>query len=91
MSGLLYWVCFVGVAAARTSTSRAVCAIRARRHHIMAATRALVSLIFHHPIPILKAQKRLLRVQELIGPLFFYVLEGSGHDVPNSEFLRTTE
>ncbi|KAF2711079.1 hypothetical protein K504DRAFT_376174 [Pleomassaria siparia CBS 279.74] len=75
LSGVLYWVASVGSAAARTpetmnmphmprngSQARA---IWIRRNMVMFATRSLLMLFFEHPIPILVAQKKLLKVQEL--------------------------
>jgi hypothetical protein len=77
MSGVLYWVCCVGAAAARTPTSINISqtprsrseayATWVRRCLIMYGTRVLIILIFQHPLPILQAQKRLLKVQALIG------------------------
>jgi hypothetical protein len=73
MAGVLYWVCTVGAAAARTPTLsprpqyRRPCSFRIRQCLTMYSMRALVVLVFKHPIPILLSQKRLLRVQELIG------------------------
>ena len=76
MSGVLYWVCLVGAAAARTPasikmsqmpTSRSEAyAIWVRRCLIMSSTRAMIVLIFKHPLPIIHAQKRMLKVQALI-------------------------
>ncbi|KAF2024728.1 hypothetical protein EK21DRAFT_78108, partial [Setomelanomma holmii] len=77
MSGVLYWVSAVGAAAARTAatmdmTQRArfrdeEYSVWVRRCLIMSSTRTMIVLIFRHPTPILIAQKRLLKVQELIG------------------------
>ncbi|KAF1952055.1 hypothetical protein CC80DRAFT_495657 [Byssothecium circinans] len=77
MSGVFYWVTAVGAAAARTPVttntySRPVSQSEAyttwiRRCLMMFATRAMIILVFQHPIPINLAQKRLLKVQELIG------------------------
>lgn len=77
MSGVLYWICMVGAAAARTPASIAMTqaprsrseayATWVRRCLIMFATRTMILLIFKHPIPVVMAQKRLLKVQELIG------------------------
>jgi hypothetical protein len=77
LSGVLYWVASVGAAAARTpatinmsqtpkSRSHAH-AIWIRRCLIMHATRPLLLLVFQHPIPIIMAQKNLLKVQKLTG------------------------
>ncbi|KAF2865634.1 hypothetical protein BDV95DRAFT_554195 [Massariosphaeria phaeospora] len=77
MSGVLYWVASVGAAAARapasinilqTPMSRSEAYTTwVRRCMIMYATRSMILLIFRHPIPVVTAQKRLLKVQELIG------------------------
>lgn len=77
MSGVLYWVAIVGAAAARTpitinmnqkDRSRSDArAIWIRRCLIMHATRPLLLLVFQHPLPIIMAQKQLLKVQELTG------------------------
>ncbi|RMZ67192.1 tachykinin family [Pyrenophora seminiperda CCB06] len=74
MCGVLYWVCMVGAVAARspdTVNVQRVCteakAMRIRRCLILTSLRVMVVLIFHHPMPVLQAQKRLLKVQELIG------------------------
>ncbi|KAF2179054.1 hypothetical protein K469DRAFT_597534, partial [Zopfia rhizophila CBS 207.26] len=77
MSGVLYWAAAVGAAAARTpasinmsqtpKTRNEAYATWVRRCLIMFATRAMILLVFEHPLPILAAQKRLLRVQELIA------------------------
>ncbi|KAF2269056.1 hypothetical protein CC78DRAFT_336276 [Lojkania enalia] len=77
MSGVLYWAAMVGAAAARTpstlklsqtSWSRSEAyAIWVRRCLIMIATRAMIILVFQHPLPVVCAQKRMLRVQQLIG------------------------
>ncbi|KAF2118770.1 hypothetical protein BDV96DRAFT_487720 [Lophiotrema nucula] len=77
MSGVLYWVALVGSAAARSPTSLNMShaprsrseayAAWVRRCLIMFATRCQILLVFSHPLPIIYAQKRLLRVQELIG------------------------
>lgn len=83
MSGVLYWVCAVGAAAARTATTVNMSqksryrdeayAVWVRRCLIMTSTRTVIVLIFQHPTPLLLAQKRLLKVQDLIGrrPLGF--------------------
>lgn len=85
MSGVLYWVTAVGAAAARRPATMDLSprvrfwqeeySIWVRRCLTMHSTRAMIVLIFRHPIPILLAQKRLMRVQELLGisvhqPLF---------------------
>lgn len=77
MAGVFYWVSAVGAAAARTpvtintyqrpSSRSDAYATWVRRCLMMFATRAMIVLVFQHPLPILKAQKRLLQVQGLIG------------------------
>jgi hypothetical protein len=77
MSGVFYWVTMVGAAAARTPVnidmySRPSCASEAyatwvRRCLIMFATRAMILLLFEHPLPLILAEKKLLKVQELLG------------------------
>jgi hypothetical protein len=77
MSGTFYLVTSIGAAAARSpaairtsqqpqSQSDAY-AIWVRRSLTMYSMRAMAILVFEHPIPIILSQKRLLRVQELIG------------------------
>jgi len=77
MSGTLYWVTAVGAAAARTPVTLDVSAkprlrddefaLWVRRCLIMFSTRTMVILNFQYAEPVLKTQKKLLRVQELIG------------------------
>jgi hypothetical protein len=77
MAGVLYWVCAVGAAAARTPAALDEslqflprCAsdqVWVRRCLVMHATRTMLILIFQHPTPMIMAQKKLLQVQELIG------------------------
>jgi hypothetical protein len=77
MTGVLYWVCAVGAAAARMPSTIDMTAqarlqneaysVWVRRCLIMTSTRTMIVLIFQHPVPMLIAQKRLLKVQELIG------------------------
>ncbi|KAF2688893.1 hypothetical protein K458DRAFT_385057 [Lentithecium fluviatile CBS 122367] len=77
MSGVFYWVNTVGAAAARTSVNidfyeRPTCANDAyatwvRRCLIMFATRAMILILFEHPLPLIMAEKKLLKVQELLG------------------------
>jgi hypothetical protein len=77
MSGVLYWVSIVAAAAARTPASinmsrtprsrSEAYATWVRRCLIMFATRTMIILIFEHPLPMIMAQKKLLKVQELIG------------------------
>ena len=76
MVGVLYWICTVGAAAARSPRLSGLsqrlpysttCKFRVRQCLTMFSVRAHVILIFNHPIPILLSQKKLLRVQELIG------------------------
>jgi hypothetical protein len=77
MSGVFYWVTSVGAAVARApaaidtshqpqsqSEAYAVCL---RRCVTMYSMRAMTILIYEHPVPVLLSQKRLLRVQKLIG------------------------
>jgi hypothetical protein len=77
MSGVFHWVTSVGAAAARApaaidtshqpqSRSEAH-AVWVRRCLTMYSMRAMTILIFEHPIPVLLSQKRLLRVEKLIG------------------------
>ncbi|KAF1844844.1 uncharacterized protein K460DRAFT_405124 [Cucurbitaria berberidis CBS 394.84] len=76
MSGVLYWVCSVGAAAARTPASINMAqqsrflshgyAVWIRRSLIMFSTRAMIVLVFQHPLPVILAQRRLLKVQKLI-------------------------
>lgn len=77
MAGVLYWVSLVGAAAGRNVVSlnmsmeptrpRAEAyATWVRRCFIMFATRAMIILIFQHPLPIVLAQKKMLKVQELL-------------------------
>ena len=76
MVGVLYWICTVGAAAARSPRLSGLsqrlpysttCKFRIRQCLTMFSVRAHIILIFNHPIPILLSQKKLLRVQELIG------------------------
>lgn len=76
MAGVLYWICTIGAAAARSpglsDMSQQVpysttCKFRVRQCLTMFSVRAQLILVFKHPIPILLSQKKLLRVQELIG------------------------
>ncbi|KAH7073642.1 hypothetical protein BKA63DRAFT_491628 [Paraphoma chrysanthemicola] len=77
MSGVLYWVCVVGAAAARSPATIDMTAktrlhddahaVWIRRCLIMLSTRTMIVLVFQHPQPVLTAQKRLLKVQELIA------------------------
>jgi hypothetical protein len=77
MSGVLYWVSLVGAAAARTPISLKMSmepsrprseaySTWVRRCFIMFATRAMIILIFQHPLPIILAQRKMLKVQELL-------------------------
>ncbi|KAH7089790.1 hypothetical protein FB567DRAFT_521560 [Paraphoma chrysanthemicola] len=80
MSGVLYWVCLVGAAASRSPATMDMTAkirlhddahaVWIRRCLIMVSTRTMIVLVFQHPQPVLIAQRRLLKVQELItiGP-----------------------
>lgn len=77
MSGVFYWVCALGAAAARatvvvdtTKSNRSKeeeKRLWVRRCFVMHATRAMIVLILQHPIPVLTAQQTLLKVQELVG------------------------
>jgi len=76
MAGVLYWICTVGAAAARSPhlsdlsqrlPYSTTCKFRVRQCLTMFSSRAQFILVFKHPIPILLSQKKLLRVQELIG------------------------
>ncbi|KAF2129053.1 hypothetical protein P153DRAFT_30916 [Dothidotthia symphoricarpi CBS 119687] len=81
MSGVFYWVSAVGAAAARTPTAIDMTqqpelrgeayAMWVRRCLIMFSTRTVIVVVFKHPIPLIMAQKRLLKVQELIGSYSF--------------------
>lgn len=77
LSGVLYWVTAVGAAASRTpltvkmmnqpSFREESYMVWVRRCLIMFSTRTMIVLIFQHPIPIILAQRKLLKVQALIG------------------------
>ncbi|KAL7777134.1 hypothetical protein CFE70_007557 [Pyrenophora teres f. teres 0-1] len=78
MSGVLYWVCTVGAVAARSPTTldmkrrqsptaTEAKAMWIRRCLTLTSLRIVVVLVFDHAIPIVRAQKTLLKVQELIG------------------------
>jgi hypothetical protein len=77
MGGVLYWVSAVGAAAARTPATLDMSqlprsrdeaySVWVRRCHIMTSARTMIVLVFQHPRPIIMAQKKLLKVQELIG------------------------
>lgn len=76
MAGVLYWICTVGAAAARSPRILnpshrlpydTTCNFRVRQCLTLFSVRAQLILVFKHPIPILLSQKKLLRVQELIG------------------------
>ena len=77
MSGVFYWVTMVGAAAARTSMnintySRPSSVNEAygtwvRRCLIMFATRTMTLTLFEHMLPLIMAEKKLLKVQELLG------------------------
>lgn len=79
MAGVLYWVCAIGAAAARTTATTntedepnndsRTREIWVRRCLTMHATRTMIILALEHPVPTLMAQKRLLRVQELIASI----------------------
>jgi hypothetical protein len=72
MAGVLYWVCAVGAAAARTpdprsKDHRSTHPISVRRFLHMNAARTMMILVSGHPIPMIMALKKLLKVQELIS------------------------
>jgi hypothetical protein len=77
MAGVLYWVSAVGAAAARTPATLDMSqrlryrdeaySVWVRRCHIMTSTRTMIVLVFQHPRPVIMAQKKLLKVQELVG------------------------
>ncbi|KAF1835243.1 hypothetical protein BDW02DRAFT_496370 [Decorospora gaudefroyi] len=71
MSGVLYWVTAVGAAAARAIDvapgPELRYAVWVRRCLTMFSMRVMTVLMFEHPVPVLRAQKKLLRVQELVG------------------------
>lgn len=77
MCGVFYWVTSVGAAASRTSVTTHMYqeptslneeyTTWIRRCLIMFTTRALIILVFKHPVPVSLAQKRLLRVQGLLA------------------------
>ena len=71
MSGVLFWVTLVGAAAARASVGGTAQSQRratwVRRCLVMSASRAMLKLVFPHPVPTLRAQKRMSLVQALVG------------------------
>lgn len=76
MAGVLYWITTVGAAAARTPTISTIllrplysnpCKLRVRQCLAMYSMRSYVLLGLKHQMPILLSQKRLSRVQELVG------------------------
>ncbi|KAJ4289627.1 hypothetical protein N0V90_010956 [Kalmusia sp. IMI 367209] len=77
MAGVFYWVCAVGAAAARTpvtinsyqrpNSHNEAYATWVRRCLTMYSSRTLAQMIFEHPLPLLATQRKLLRIQELIG------------------------
>lgn len=77
MAGVLYWISAVGAAAARTSipmnaepntlSNDESYMVWVRRCLTLYATRTMIVLVFQHPMPIVLAQKTLLRIQEIIG------------------------
>jgi hypothetical protein len=72
MSGVFYWVSTVGAAAARPSAAQGqsrddVHAKWVRRCLVVYSTRTMIKLVFDHAKPMLATEKKLLRVQELIG------------------------
>jgi len=77
MAGVLYWVCVVGAAAAHTLTATNIASqameypehsypVWVRRNLDMHAFRTMAILVPQHPTPIIMAQKKLYRVQEVI-------------------------
>jgi hypothetical protein len=91
MSGVLYWISLVGAAAARVPASINMSQYaRARwvqRCLIMFATRVMIILIFQHPLPVIMAQKTLLKVQELIGRDHSSPVHGLERLVSEDEFI----
>jgi hypothetical protein len=91
MSGVLYWISLVGAAAARVPASINMSQYaRARwvqRCLIMFATRVMIILIFQHPLPVIMAQKTLLKVQELIGRGHSNPVYGLERLVSEDEFI----
>lgn len=77
LSGVLYWVSAVGAAAARVPTAMDMSqrtrlgadaySVWVRRCLIMIATRAMIVLVFEQPTAIIAAERKLLKVQDLIG------------------------
>jgi hypothetical protein len=71
MAGVLYWVCAVGAAAARTPTAldpvHQSQQVWVRQCLVMHGARTLIILLFQHPMPIIMAQQQLLRVQEVLA------------------------
>lgn len=77
MAGVLYWVSLIGAAASRNAVSlnmsmeptrprEEAYSTWVRRCFIMFATRAMIILIFQHPLPIILTQRKMLKVQELL-------------------------
>jgi hypothetical protein len=77
MAGVFYWVCVVGAAAARTPTAldphhqspsdHKKYQIWVRQCLVMHGARTLIILLFQHPMPIILAQQKLLKVQEVLA------------------------
>lgn len=77
LSGVLYWVSAVGAAAARvpraidmtqrTRFGADAYTVWVRRCLIMISTRTMIVLVFEQPTAIIAAERKLLKVQELIG------------------------
>ncbi|KAF2280447.1 uncharacterized protein EI97DRAFT_411741 [Westerdykella ornata] len=79
LAGVLYWVSLVGVSAARTPKAVELCRLPGkqaaqphdeawvRRCFVMYATRTMLILIFQHPLPVVLSQRKMLRIQELVG------------------------
>ncbi|KAF2443475.1 hypothetical protein P171DRAFT_495244 [Karstenula rhodostoma CBS 690.94] len=77
MVGVFYWVCVVGSAAARTpvilstksrpSVHSEAYSAWVKRCLTMYSSRTLALMIFEHPLPLLVAQKKMHKIQALIG------------------------
>ncbi|KAL5424216.1 hypothetical protein PMIN04_003396 [Paraphaeosphaeria minitans] len=77
MVGVFYWVCVVGSAAARTpviistnsrpSVYSEAYSMWVKRCLTMFSSRTLALMIFEHPLPLLVTQKKMHKIQALIG------------------------
>lgn len=77
MVGVFYWVCVVGSAAARTpniistnsrpSVHSEAYSTWVKRCLTMYSSRTLALMIFEHPLPLLVTQKKMHKIQALIG------------------------